>query len=126
MIVGLGIDLVEIARIKALYERHGERFLRRILTAAEREYVLLHRDPSARLAGRWAAKEAASKALGTGISGGIRWTDIEIVNDPSGAPKLVLHAKAREQATRLNAATFHISVTHCEGIAMAQVILETL
>ena len=124
MIVGLGIDLIEIPRIKLVYERHGERFVNRILTDAEKTYVLQHKDPSARLAGRWAAKEAALKALGTGLSNGIRWRDVEVLPDAHGKPILYLHARAKERAIELCASVYHVTITHCDGQAMAQVILE--
>jgi len=126
MIVGLGIDLIEIPRIKSVYERHGTRFVNRILTDAEKAYVLQHKDPSARLAGRWAAKEAALKALGTGLSNGIRWRDVEILPDEHGKPVLYLHALAKERAVALRAAVYHVTITHSDGQAMAQVILEKL
>lgn len=124
MIVGLGIDLVEIPRIKSIYERHGDRFVKRILTAAEQAYVLRHKDPGARLAGRWAAKEAALKALGTGLAEGIRWRDVEILPDERGKPTLILHARARERAAGIGASIFHVTITHSDGLAMSQVILE--
>ena len=124
MIVGVGIDLIEIARIRAVYQRHGERFVKRILTPAEAAYVLQHKDPAARLAGRWAVKEAALKALGTGHSDGIRWRDNEVLPDPRGKPVLTLHGQARERAAALGADVLHATITHSENTAMAQVILE--
>jgi len=124
MIVGIGIDLVEIPRIQAIHTRHGTRFTKRILTDAENAYVMQHRDPSARLAGRWAAKEAALKALGTGLAEGIRWRDVEILPDERGKPTLFFHAKAAERAKELHASIFHVTITHSDGLAMAQVILE--
>jgi holo-[acyl-carrier protein] synthase len=124
MIVGIGIDLVEIERIRGVYLRHSERFVNRILTPAERDYVLQHKDPTQRLAGRWAAKEAALKALGTGLSNGIRWQDAEILPDERGKPILHLHAKALQRARELGADLFHVTITHSDSLAMAQVILE--
>jgi holo-[acyl-carrier protein] synthase len=124
MIVGTGIDLVELERIRSMYERHRERFVNRILTPAERDYVLRHADPTARLAGRWAAKEAALKALGTGLAEGIGWRDVEILPDERGKPDLLLHGKARERANALGASVCHVTITHCETLAMAQVLLE--
>ncbi len=124
MIVGLGIDLIEIERIRAVYGRHKARFADRILTAAEQAYVLQHADPSARLAGRWAVKEAALKALGTGLAHGIRWRDVEVLPDENGRPMLTLHGKALERAVALQADRFHATITHSDGMAMAQVILE--
>ena len=126
MIVGVGIDLIEIARIRSAYLRHADRFVKRILTPAEEAYVLNYKDPAARLAGRWAAKEAALKALGTGLATGIRWRDVEVLPDESGKPVLTLHGQARERAALLQSNLFHITITHSEGLAMAQVILESL
>lgn len=124
MIVGLGIDLVEIERIKNIYLRHKDRFAKRILTPAEQAYVLRHADPSARLAGRWAVKEAALKALGTGLAEGIRWVDVEVLPDALGKPILTLHGKALLRAKALEAGIFHCTITHSDSMAMAQVILE--
>lgn len=126
MIVGIGIDVVEIARIHAVYERHRERFLKRILTLAEREYVLQYSDPTQRLAGRWAAKEAALKALGTGLAAGIRWRDVEILNAAGGKPELTLHGQAAERARALCVAAKHVTITHSDSLAVAQVILESV
>jgi holo-[acyl-carrier protein] synthase len=124
MIVGIGIDLIEIQRIRDVHARHQERFIDRILTAAEKEYVLKHADPGARLAGRWAAKEAALKALGTGLAEGLSWREIEIFPDLRGKPALFLHGKALQRAKELEAAVFHVTITHSNELAMAQVILE--
>ena len=126
MIVGIGIDLVEISRIRAIHQRHPQRFVERILTPAERQYVLRHADPSARLAGRWAVKEAALKALGTGLSNGIRWQDVEVLPDGRGKPIMTLHGNARNRAAELGATLFHCTITHAQDMAMAQVILERL
>jgi holo-[acyl-carrier protein] synthase len=124
MIIGIGIDLIEIDRIQAVYARHAERFSRRILTEREYAYVMRHADPSQRLAGRWAAKEAAFKALGTGIAQGIGWRQAEILPDDLGKPKLCFHGKALERAAELGATIFHVTITHSNIMAMAQVILE--
>ena len=124
MIVGIGIDLIEVDRIQAIYARHRQRFVQRILTPAEQLYVMRHADPSQRLAGRWAAKEAAFKALGTGLAGGIAWKDAEILNEESGKPVVYFHGKALERAKKLGATLFHVTITHSNTLAMAQVILE--
>jgi holo-[acyl-carrier protein] synthase len=124
MIIGIGIDLIEIERIRSIYLRHKARFADRILTAAEQAYVFQHADPGARLAGRWAAKEAALKALGTGLAQGIRWRDVEILPDENGKPILTFHAKAAARAAVLSAKYFHVSITHDQTTAFAQVILE--
>lgn len=124
MIVGIGIDLIEVERIRAVYARHGERFARRILTASEYDYVMRFAEPSQRLAGRWAAKEAAFKALGTGLSDGIAWKDAEILPDDSGKPRLIFHGKALMRADAIGAQIRHVTITHSDTLAMAQVILE--
>src|SRR5579862_9948204 len=124
MIVGIGIDIIEVSRIRAIHQRHAERFVNRILTGAERAYVLRHADPSQRLAGRWAAKEAALKALGTGLAQGIGWRDVEILPDEHGKPLLTLHGKALERAAALGARVFHVTISHSITLAIAQVILE--
>jgi holo-[acyl-carrier protein] synthase len=126
MIVGIGIDLIEVERIRAVYTRHGERFARRILTASEYNYVMKFSEPSQRLAGRWAAKEAAFKALGTGLSGGIAWKDAEILPDARGKPELIFHGHALERAIAMNAQIRHMTITHSDTLAMAQVILEKI
>ncbi len=122
MIVGLGVDIVELGRIRDVLERHGERFLQRILTADERRYCALHRDQVPHVAARFAAKEAALKALGTGWSGGIHWTDVEVVREPSGKPTLALHGEAlKRQGAE---ARWHLSLTHDRGNAVAVAVLE--
>jgi len=124
MIVGLWVDLVEVARIRAVLSAHRDRFLRRILTGAERAYVGRYRDPAERLAGRWAAKEAALKALGTGLGEGVSWQDVEILPTGTGQPELHLHRKALVRARALGATVFHVTITHSQELALAQVILE--
>lgn len=124
MIVGIGIDLIEIERIRAVHTRHPQRFIDRLLTDAEKEYVLSHKDPTQRLAGRFAAKEAALKALGTGLADGIRWKDVEILPDEHGKPVLKLYEKAALRAQSIGAAILHVTITHSDTFAMAQVILE--
>lgn len=125
MIAGIGIDLIEVDRIRSVFTRHRDRFVQRILTPAEQEYVMRFADPSQRLSGRWAAKEAALKALGTGLSGGIGWRDVEILPDAHGKPQLVFHRKALDRWHELNAEISHVTITHSDTMAMAQVILET-
>jgi holo-[acyl-carrier protein] synthase len=124
MIVGIGIDLIEIERIRGVYTRHPVRFVDRLLTEAEKAYVLAHKDPTQRLAGRFAAKEAALKALGTGLAEGIRWKDVEILPDERGKPVLKLYEKAALRAQALGAGILHATITHSDTFAMAQVILE--
>lgn len=125
MIVGLGIDMVELARIKASLQRFGERFLHRVLT--EGEYQSLPSVPEQQVsyvASRFAAKEAAVKALGTGFSQGIGLHQVEVLNLPSGQPRLLLHAAALRQAEALRAHTFFLSLSHERRNAVAVVVLE--
>jgi holo-[acyl-carrier protein] synthase len=124
MIVGSGIDMVEIARIEQSVERFGERFLNRIYTSAEQAYCLRKRRAAESLAARFAAKEAGAKALGTGISRGVHWLEIEVTREPSGRPALRFHGRAGEIATRLGVAHAALSLTHSDNMAMASVVLE--
>ena len=124
MIVGLGIDIAEIDRVEAAIQRHGRPFLQRVFTPAEIAYCERHRNRYERFAGRFAAKEAAMKALGTGWRRGIRWVDIEVVRQPSGKPTLELRGKAREFADRLEVKRILLTITHGGNTALAQVIFE--
>jgi holo-[acyl-carrier protein] synthase len=124
MIVGSGIDLVEIARIQQSLERYGERFLNRVFTAAEQAYCLRKRNAAESLAARFAAKEAAAKALGTGISRGVNWLEIEVVREPGGRPTLRFEGRAAEIAGQLGVAHASLSITHTSSLSMANVILE--
>ena len=125
MIIGMGVDLAEVGRIQKAIERHGEPFLRRVYTAAEREYCEGFRNKYERYAGRFAAKEAAMKALGTGWSRGVRWVDIEVVRLPGGRPTLELKGEAQEIAIRQGVKHIAISITHTPKQAWAQVIFES-
>ncbi|MFG0304709.1 MAG: holo-ACP synthase [Phycisphaerales bacterium JB040] len=125
-IVGHGVDLVEVARIERMLGEQGERFLQRCFTHGERAYA----DTSSKrraehLAARFAAKEAALKALGTGWSEGIGWTDIEVARDEAGCPSLVVTGRAGEIAARQGVLTWHVSLSHTETHAMASVIAES-
>jgi holo-[acyl-carrier protein] synthase len=124
MIVGSGIDLAEIGRIQQSMERYGKRFLDRIYTAAEQAYCLRKRKAAESFAARFAAKEAGAKALGTGISYGVNWLEIEVVREPSGRPTLKFHGRAAEMAARLGATRAALSITHTNDLAMASVVLE--
>ena len=124
MIVGLGIDIAEIDRVEAAIRRYGQAFLQRVFTPAEIAYCERHRNRYERFAGRFAAKEAAMKALGTGWRRGIRWVDIEVVRQPSGKPALELRGKAREFADRLEVKGICLTITHSGNTALAQVIFE--
>ncbi|MGB7629968.1 MAG: holo-ACP synthase [Candidatus Deferrimicrobium sp.] len=124
MIAGLGVDIVDIARIQALLDKYGERFLTRVYTGAEVEYGLRGANKAERLAGRFAVKEAVMKALGTGKSQGLLWKDVETVRGHSGKPEVRLHGQAVKWAKLRGGGAVHVSITHDGGKALAFVILE--
>src|SRR5512135_3665042 len=124
MIVGTGIDVVEVPRVAAAIERFGQRFLERIYTQDEIRYCEAKANRMERYAARFAAKEAAMKALGTGWNHGVRWRDIEVRRQPGGRPTLVFHGKAAEFAAKLGAKNVALSLSHTAEQAIAQVILE--
>lgn len=125
MIVGSGIDLIEIARIHQSMERFGQRFLDRVFTPAEQAYCLRKRRTAAEsLAARFAAKEAGAKALGTGISRGVNWLEIEVVREPGGRPTLQFTGRAAQIARTLGVSHAALSLTHTGNLAMASVVLE--
>jgi len=124
MIVGLGVDIAEVDRIEAAIRRHGEAFLKRIFTLAEIAYCERHRNKAERYAGRFAAKEATMKALGTGWRKGVRWVDIEVARSSSGKPSVVLHGVAMQVAEQLGVRNISLSITHSGATAFAQVIFE--
>jgi holo-[acyl-carrier protein] synthase len=124
MIVGTGIDLIEIGRIQHSVERYGARFLNRVFTDAEQEYCLRKRAAAESFAARFAAKEAAAKALGTGISRGVHWLEIEVVREPSGKPGVAFHGNAARIASGLGVSRAALSLTHTATLAMASVLLE--
>ncbi len=124
MIVGTGIDVAEVPRIAHALERFGDRFLQRVYTETERRYALRKKNPTERLAARFAAKEAGMKALGTGLTRGVRWRDLEVINLPSGRPTLQLHGVAAQIAQKLGVTQISLSITHSRDIAMAHVIME--
>ena len=126
MILGVGIDIVEVARIRASHDRFGERFLARILRPGEIEYCLGHRDPAPHLAARFAAKEAVSKAFGTGIGQHLGWQDMEVQRKESGEPFLILHEQGLELLNSRGAAKVHISLSHTIAHAAAMAVLEKL
>jgi holo-[acyl-carrier protein] synthase len=126
VIIGIGLDLIGIERIAAVHQRQGVRFLERIYSPAEQAYCLAHRQPSERLAARWAAKEACMKALGTGWSAGVTFLDIEVRLLPSGAPTLILTGAAALRADRLGMTHSHLTLSHSDGLAVAMVVLESL
>ena len=124
MILGTGVDLAEVPRIRAAIERHGPRFIERIYTSLEIDYVERKANRFERYAARFAAKEAGMKALGTGWKGGISWQDFEVANLPSGRPTLRLHGGASRAAQQLGVRQISLSLTHTAELAIAHVILE--
>ncbi len=122
-ILGHGIDIVETSRIKRSVEEHGEHFLDRVFTQAEQAYCARNvKRYFEHLAGRFAAKEAVLKVLGTGWRGGIAWTDIEILNEPSGQPRITLTGESLRVATELGISKWHVSISHIETHATASAI----
>lgn len=124
MILGTGVDLAEVGRIRDAIERYGDRFVHRIYTAAEIAYVERKANRFERYAGRFAAKEAGMKAIGTGWKRGVRWQDFEVSNLPSGRPTLRLHGVAAQVAEKMGVKSISLSITHTAEMGMAQVILE--
>jgi holo-[acyl-carrier protein] synthase len=124
MIVGLGVDIAEVERIAAAIERHGRAFLHRVFTPSEIAYCERHRDHAERFAGRFAAKEAAMKALGTGWARGVRWVDIEVAREPSGKPALKLSGASRAIADGLGVKNIVLTITHTGNKALALVVIE--
>jgi holo-[acyl-carrier protein] synthase len=124
VILGTGIDLAEVARIREAVEKYGTRFLERVFTPGEIAYVETKANRFERYAARFAAKEAGMKAIGTGWRGGVRWQDFEVRNRRSGRPELLLHGVAAEVARRMGVERIHLSLTHTETMAQAFVILE--
>jgi holo-[acyl-carrier protein] synthase len=121
-VIAHGIDMVECQRLQGMIDRHGDRFLRRVFTEAERAYSLGRKRQIEHLAGRFAAKEAVLKVLGTGWRRGIAWTDIEVRNEPSGAPRVILHGRCREIADELGISSLLISISHIQTHAIASAI----
>ena len=126
MILGLGIDIIEVERVAASREKFGERFLNRILHPAEIAYCLSHKNPAPFLAVRFAGKEAISKAFGTGIGAALGWHDMEICRKESGEPFVVLHGKGIELLEKRNARAVLISLSHTRVHATAVAVLEGL
>jgi holo-[acyl-carrier protein] synthase len=125
MIVGTGIDIVAIERVARLHQRHGERALRLLLSERERQAAAAWSHPAPRLAGRFAAKEAVMKALGTGWTGGVTFTQIEILNSPGGQPQVQLSGAAAARCEALGGRVWHLSISHERDHAVAQAILES-
>src|SRR5882724_2135868 len=118
MIVGLGIDISEVNRIREAIERYGDHLLNRIFTASEIAYCKKHRDPYERYAARFAAKEAAMKALGTGWRRGVRWVDIEVARMPGGQPTIKFYGESEKIAASLGVKRVLLTITHSGNIAM--------
>lgn len=125
MVIGIGIDVVQNERIRGSLSKFGSRFLNRIYTESEIAYCNGCVDPGIHFAARFAAKEAAFKALGTGWSTGVRWRDVEILRLPSGKPELHLHGAALEHAGSIGAKRFHVSLTHDQLVSCAVVLFES-
>ncbi|MGH9431915.1 MAG: holo-ACP synthase [Terriglobia bacterium] len=125
MIVGTGIDIAETDRIQRGLEKHGGRFVRRVFTPQEVEYCDRFKNRAERYAARFAAKEAAFKALGTGWTQGVRWLDVEVVHLPSGKPELMLTGKALEVAQGLRVSRMSVSLSHADRYVVAHVVFES-
>jgi holo-[acyl-carrier protein] synthase len=124
VVVGIGIDVVEIARIRRLMDRWQDRFLHRVFTEAEVAYALRRPDPAQHLAARFAAKEATLKALGTGLSMGVRWREMEVRRGRGQPPQLTLSGRTAELGEARGIRRLHVSLSHDAGLAVAQVLAE--
>jgi holo-[acyl-carrier protein] synthase len=125
-IVGIGTDIVECLRIGRMIEQHGELFLTRVYTTREIRYCQTRKHATEHFAGRWAAKEAILKCLGTGWQRGMGWTDMEIRNDPQGKPRVLLRGAARDRAEALRISELHLSISHCRAYATAHALAVSL
>src|SRR6187455_3426088 len=123
-IIGTGIDIVECLRIAQMIEKHGELFITRVYTDAEIEYCTARKAATQHYAGRWAAKEAILKALGTGWRRGISWRDIEVRNEPGGRPTVAMRGGARDVVERLGITEMLISISHCRSHATAYALAQ--
>jgi holo-[acyl-carrier protein] synthase len=124
MIVGIGVDIVDVERVRGLLERYGNRFVERVFTESEERYARKGVNTAERFAGRFAVKEAVMKALGTGKSHGILWRDIETLRGTFGKPEVKLHGQACNMLINIKSDSIHVSITHDGGKAIAFVILE--
>ena len=125
MICGIGIDLIEVHRIREAIEKYGDRFLNRIYTPVEIEYCSTKKNSAIHYAGRFAAKEAAFKAMERGWGGDISWKEIEIHNEPSGAPRITFYGKALQLVQEKKVIRAFVTISHIEEHATAAVVLET-
>jgi len=121
-IIAHGIDLVDFPRLEQMIERHGPRFVDRLFTAAEQAYAGRHRNAVEKYAGRFAAKEAVLKLLGTGWRGKIAWTDIEVTNNAAGQPQVTLSGEVKKIAERMKIAQISLSITHTANFAIASAV----
>lgn len=121
-IVGIGTDIIEVPRIALMIQKHGELFVRRVYTTHEIEYCSQRKAANQHFAGRWAAKEAVLKALGTGWSKGVQWTDIEVHNDTGGRPKIRLAGAARDLCQQREIGEILITISHCRTFAVAYAV----
>ena len=126
MVVGVGIDVIQNERIRESLQKFGPRFINRIYTEIETSYCNNCVDPAIHFAARFAAKEAAFKALGTGWAAGVKWKDIEVQRLASGKPELHLYGEALARATEMGATRFHVSLTHDQFVSCAVVLLESV
>jgi holo-[acyl-carrier protein] synthase len=124
MILGIGVDIIEVARVQASHKRFGERFLNRLLLADEIAYCLSHKNPAPFIAARFAAKEAISKAFGTGIGAQLGWRDMEIGRKKSGEPFVILHGNGKKLFKSRRAKNLLISLSHTANYAAATAVLE--
>ncbi|MBD3286271.1 holo-[acyl-carrier-protein] synthase [candidate division WOR-3 bacterium] len=121
MIFGIGIDIIEVARIRKAYTKLGKRFLSGVFTEAEQKFSLKHRDPAERLAARWAAKEAVAKALGTGFARGVKPLDFEIIDNERSRPTVNIKGKASNYLGQMKV---HLSISHIKDYATAVAVIE--
>jgi holo-[acyl-carrier protein] synthase len=122
-IIGIGLDATDLDRVRDVLDRYGERFTRRVFTDAEIAYCTRRRDPAPHFAGRFAAKEAAMKALGTGHSQGVLWRDVEVVRGAGGPPRLEFHGAAARRLASMGGRRGLVTITHSVSLALAQVFL---
>jgi holo-[acyl-carrier protein] synthase len=124
MIIGIGVDIIEVARVKKAFDRFGEKFLLKILCDSEKDYCFRHKNPMPFIAARFAAKEAVSKAFGTGIGAKLGWLDIEILKKDSGQPYVALHGRGKDLFEKSGASQIHISLSHTIDYVVATAVLE--
>ena len=122
MVLGIGIDVIEIERIRKVFDKRGEKYLKKIFSAAELEYSYKHKEPYLHLAGRFSSKEAYYKSVGFGV---LKFSEIEIANEETGKPYIILHGNTLKQWEELGSPNIHLSLTHSNTVAAAVVVIET-